>query len=50
MVVEQVYLDAHGRPRNSSARHTQTYVVSLDDAEPQVLSGQNTVHVADTGS
>jgi uncharacterized protein (TIGR02246 family) len=50
VVLEQVYLDAQGRPRDARARHTQTYAVTLGDAAPQILAGQNTVKVAEAGS
>ncbi len=50
VVLEQVYLDVQGRPRDARARHTQTYAVTLGDAAPQILAGQNTVNVADAGS
>ncbi len=50
MVLEQVYLDVQGRPRDARARHTQSYAVTLGDAAPQILAGQNTVNVADAGS
>ena len=46
VVVDQLYTDAAGRTRDDRARHTHTYTVTLDDAHPLILAGQNTVNIA----
>jgi uncharacterized protein (TIGR02246 family) len=47
VIVEQTYTSADGSPRDERARHTHSYVVSLDGAQPCILAGQNTVRLTD---
>jgi hypothetical protein len=45
VVVEQVYVNENGWPRDSHASHTHSYVLAFDGADCLIAAGQNTIRV-----